>query len=240
MRWFTPILVIALLTPPFGTTSGEAFNWEPPNKFIVTLKSLMLKNNTGQWITVAEPDKQVDLFSNQLQVSLFNQGRIPDGNYINFKLIISETIKISESDNFGNKTKAGGVEIISGTAETNFDLPGEITSFVEKSPTWNEEEEGEITATIDFDNHDEDDIIELTKKRDFAQAFEIKKGTFINVVLAMNLMGTCYMVEPGALKPGVPEKKVMMVFPPRFVNEVRFTVDDRTELLEADDVLMKF
>ena len=200
----------------------------------------MLKNNAGEWITVVEPDKQVDLFSDQGKVTFFNQGRIPEGDYLNFKLVISETVKVREADRFGNKTKSGGVEIIGGTAKDNFELPGEITSFIEKSPTWNDKEEGEITATINFNNEDEDDIIGITKRNDFVKPFAITKGTFINVVLSMNLLGTCYPVDPGAFKRGMPEKKAMLVFPPRSVNEVRFTVDQRTELLQAEDVLIKF
>ena len=224
----------------FHMVAASAFNWEPPDKFVVTIESLMLKNSLGEWMSVVEPDKAVDLFSEQGKVSFFNQGRIPQGNYVNFRLVISETVKVSEADHFGNKTKAGGAEIVGGTARDNFELPGQITSFTEASPTWTDEEEGEITAVINFDNEDEDDIIEITRKNDFAEPFPIKKGTYVNVVLSMNLLGTCYQINPSAFKRGMPKKKAMLVFPPRFVSEVRFTVDQRTELLQADDVLIKF
>ena len=221
-------------------TAAQAFNWEPPDKFIVTIQSLMLKNQTGEWITIVRPDKEVDLFSDQAKVTLFNSGKIPDGEYLNFKLAISETVRVSEADHFGNRTREGGRVIIGGTARNNFELPGEITSFIEKSPTWTDKEEGEIKATINFDNEDEDDIIEITGVRDFAEPFVIKKGSFINVVVSMNLLGTCYQINPSAFKRGMPKKKAMLVFPPRYVNEVRFTVDNRTELLQPDEVLIKF
>jgi hypothetical protein len=194
----------------------------------------------GEWVKVIEPDKAVDLFSEQGKITFFNRGRIQPGEYINFKLLISESIRVSEADHFGNMTKEGGYAVLSGTARDNFELPGNIKSYLEKSPTWNDQTEGMMTQVINFDNEDADDIIELTKVHDFARPILIKNGSFVNVVFSLNLLGTCYKVNPSAFKRGMPKKRAMVVFPPRYADQVRFTVDQKTELLEADDVLIKF
>lgn len=71
------ILGLLLLTRPLGTWSGE----------IVTVQSVELKTSDNRWITVIEPDKQVDLTQEEPLVNFINNGRIPPGFYKNFKVV---------------------------------------------------------------------------------------------------------------------------------------------------------
>ena len=56
----------------------------------IILQKVELKNSAGEWIDVAEPDTPVSADSKEAGTSFFNNGRIPDGSYINFRLIVQE------------------------------------------------------------------------------------------------------------------------------------------------------
>ena len=60
-------------------------------EYKVYLKKLELKNHDGRWMTVIEPDRAADLVEEEAKISFFNSaGRVPDGNYINFRLTFEE------------------------------------------------------------------------------------------------------------------------------------------------------
>jgi hypothetical protein len=65
-------------------------SWSPvlamDGVWVITIKSVELKNTQGQWLTVIEPDKQVDLATEEPFISFFNNGRIPSGEYVNFRV----------------------------------------------------------------------------------------------------------------------------------------------------------
>lgn len=54
---------------------------------MITIKSVELKDSQGLWVTVIEPDKQVDLAAEEPSVSFFNNGRVVPGNYVNFRIV---------------------------------------------------------------------------------------------------------------------------------------------------------
>lgn len=62
------------------------FAYTQPFSCVITIHSVELKNSAGQWVTVIEPDKQVDLAKEEAGLSFFNNGRVPDGGYVNFRL----------------------------------------------------------------------------------------------------------------------------------------------------------
>lgn len=61
-----------------------------PAKHRITIQSVQLKNLEGQWVTIIEPDKVVDLETTEPGVSFFNNGRVPAGDYVNFRLVFQE------------------------------------------------------------------------------------------------------------------------------------------------------
>ncbi len=86
----------------------------------MTIKSVQLKKSTGEWVTVIEPDHQVDLVNQEPMVSFLNNGRrVSPGTYINFKIILSETVKVKGVDgtsktlNFNAQDKDGEMQIYS-------------------------------------------------------------------------------------------------------------------------------
>ena len=56
---------------------------------VITIKSVELKNNAGEWFTVIEPDRRVELAKEEPGLSFFNNGRVPEGAYVNFRLTLS-------------------------------------------------------------------------------------------------------------------------------------------------------
>jgi len=71
---------------------------QTPSKCVVTIQSVYLQNEGGDWIKIIEPDRQVDLISEEAGLSFFNQGRVPPGKYTNFKIILFERIKVESKD----------------------------------------------------------------------------------------------------------------------------------------------
>ncbi|GEM_PF-1542674 len=223
-RRFGPAAVLAVALCFF---CSDALAAATPHHFVITVLKVELKNNTGEWITVIEPDLRVDLVEKDPSVSyLNNAGRIPSGNYINFRITISESVKVTGTDH-GNKTRAGGELEIGGNARHTNELPGKITAFKELAPTWTEaaeEVEGPVRIHFNFDDQDADQIMEITRKRDFPEPIEVKKNSFIYVWFAFNLEGILSFAEYGMLGPGIPETAAMVsAFPSKI--EVLLSVD---------------
>jgi hypothetical protein len=72
----------------FLFASASAGPVAAPAKYIITIKSLELKSELGQWRTIVEPDHEVDLLSTEARISFFNHGRVPQGKYSNFKILL--------------------------------------------------------------------------------------------------------------------------------------------------------
>lgn len=57
------------------------------------IEKVELKNNAGLWLTVMEPDHLVNLDSEEAGASFFNQGKVTEGRYINFRMTAIEARK---------------------------------------------------------------------------------------------------------------------------------------------------
>ena len=54
--------------------------------YFITLQKLELKKDSGEWVDIIEPDHKVDLNSTEAAISFFNNGRVPVGQFKNFRL----------------------------------------------------------------------------------------------------------------------------------------------------------
>lgn len=54
--------------------------------FFVTIQKVELKNASGRWVEVIEPDRRVDLTTEEPTVSFFNNGRIAPDDYLNVRV----------------------------------------------------------------------------------------------------------------------------------------------------------
>jgi hypothetical protein len=56
--------------------------------FFITIEKVELKSARGEWLTVIEPDRRLDLAEEEPRVTFFNNGRIPAGDYTNVRLAL--------------------------------------------------------------------------------------------------------------------------------------------------------
>lgn len=234
LRWIAFATLVSFLMP------AQVMAAWTPTRYIVTVKSLELKNNTGEWVKVIEPDLEVDLLSRDPRVSYVNDGkRIPKGNYINFRIVLSETIRIKGHD-YENFTKEGGEIKILGNFLEEAEL--NVTGVDEIKPTWtaNAEEEGVIKVYFDVDDKSLDDQVIMTRKRDFPEPFYIKKGSYISASFSLNLEGTLIHAQKASLGGGLPKNDIMFGMIPRNVNELVFLVDEAREVVPNSDIAIAF
>ena len=81
-------MICLCLTCPLGTPSGSVAHTAEP--YFITLQKLELRTRDAQWVTIVEPDHQVDLMSADASVTFFNNGRVPEGDYDNFRLTFQD------------------------------------------------------------------------------------------------------------------------------------------------------
>jgi len=241
--WRKRFLLLSFLAPALcagGFAAGPApASAGETAKFIITIQSVQLKNNTGQWITVIEPDRRVDLVDEEASISFFNNtGRVPPGNYINYRIVLSETVTFAGRIK-SNNSKAGGRSTIGGPAAKASELGDQITLFREDSPTWDGAQMGEVVEKIDFDGQDADEVITITGKRDFPTAFEVKKGSFIRVWFSVKVEEAVQHAWPGAFSMGLPPNDVMYALPPERIEELTVTVDERTEACSPENIVIE-
>jgi len=207
----------------------------------VTIQSVELKNTAAQWVTVIQPDKEVDLANQESTITFFNNtGRVPAGRYVNFRIKILETVKVQGRDQF-NRTKAGGIAVVTGRTATASELPKGITSIREEAPTWKNEKPEEImTVILNLNNNDEDNTVSIMRKSDFDPPLEVKKGSFVSVRFDLNLENTIYHGVAGSLSGGVPAKEMMYFLPPNQVAEAQLTVDNKTLTFKDNELELWF
>lgn len=227
-------------------SSAHADSFTSPDTCVVTIKSVFLKNLQGDWIKIIEPDKQVDLVSHEAFLSFFNRdGRIPEGKYVNIKIVLSEWVRVSgriDQASDVNFTKKDGVIHIVGTASQSSALPGQIKRIVEKSPTWTgrAEEMGEILVHLDLDNGDEDETIEVTASSDFEKPLTIRKGVYIAVWMRLDLSASLRYAWQDDYAPGVPGKSVLYFMPQKNPELVRIHVAQDSIELDHQHVKLSF
>jgi len=207
-------------------------------KYVITVVSIELKNVTGEWKTLIRPDKRIDLTEAETMFSLFNNGQIPPGNYINFRITLSETITFAGRDK-NNLTRQGGELWLKGSASKASELPGEILEIQEIRSTWNEESIGDVIQHFNFDNGDADDVMTIYGKRDIVTPLEIKKGSFVKVWFDLDLEDAVLYAWPRAFG-ALPANKIMYTLPPSKVSELVITVGQREESVSPEAVVFEF
>lgn len=69
------------------------FSAEP---YFITIQQLELKKDSGEWLSILEPDHRVDLRSTEASVSFFNNGRVPAERFKNFRIRFEDHGKNTE------------------------------------------------------------------------------------------------------------------------------------------------
>lgn len=235
---FSRAAAILLLAALVCTPASAA----EPLEYTVTLKKFELKNNTGQWIAVIEPDRQVDLAQEEAKVSFFNtSGRVPDGNYINFRITLSESVRVQGRAGI-HVTKEGGAVELSGAAVIPDDLPEKISGFKETSPSLIDEGmPGAVHVAFRFNPEaGRDDAITFTRKNDLPEPFAVRKGSFIYAIAVADLADIVQYAQKHNFRRSVPDRPAMFAWPIRRVDEIKLTVDDRSVVLGPEEVQITY
>ncbi len=235
------------MTRKFIFTAALLVLWAPAvlaseaEKFVITIVKVELKSIDGPWITILEPDKEVDLVNAEPTISFFNnQGKVPAGKYVNFRVTLSETVTFAGiSQHY--VTQEGGRAILTGTAAKASELPGEFTAFKESAPTAGETgPPGTAAVQLNLDHGDSDDVMTIRGKRDFLTPFFIKKGSFVKLWFNLDLDDCLHYAWPGAFTDDVPARDVLYVLPPKEIAEFTVMVDEREETLISEAIVLEF
>ena len=118
MKTLRYLLVISIISVTLSYLMIDSSYAGNADTYKITVQKIQLKNSSGEWITIATPNQEIDIASvnaGSTVASFFNDASIPVGSYKNFKIVNSETIKVSGADGT-HYTKSGGAVTISGTA----------------------------------------------------------------------------------------------------------------------------
>ena len=96
-KHFTMTLRLVLVFVSMLVFSQDLYAAGDPSECVITIETVALKNGEGKWVTVANPDHEVDLVTQEAGLSFFNNGRVPAGRYVNFRILISKRFKVLDS-----------------------------------------------------------------------------------------------------------------------------------------------
>ncbi|MFC1621558.1 hypothetical protein ACFL2G_04575 [Candidatus Omnitrophota bacterium] len=227
------------------------------DKYEVTVVRIEFKKVDGTWVTVSEPNQAVDIanvISGATAASLV--GSIPVGSYINFKLVLSETMTFSGVDDSpadssaGYTTVAGGAVTLTGdnstaaSTETWDTPPDEDLTDGLADATMTETAEtcvagigapGDITATLNLDAGDADDYIEISSRTDLAvaNAMTVTESSNISVSFDFDTQGTVMWTNDG-------DGNVVTFLPPQEGTELVVTIDGTPTTIQEADMKIDF
>lgn len=241
MKTFRLLLTAAAFFAVFLPAAAHAkTNGGPASELIFSIKEVRLKDTSGQWIKVPRSAGAFNAASDDPLLNFDNKdGEIPEGDYDNFKIVLTETVKVS--GHVGpNKTKSGGRLTVGGTSPTVETVNMvEITSFVQDAPTWTDTAEGEITEHLNLDYEDGNDVMTIYGKHGFPKPLHIKKGSTIQLYLGMDRTEVIHYAWPDFFS-GITSDKAVYFLPPPKLGEASFEVDAETRYFSPDDVEWEF
>lgn len=205
----------------------------------VLVKQVLLRTVSGDWVPVKNSEHEVDLKVEEPIISFINYDRVPPGKYVNFKIVLSETLKVSGKDD-RNMTREGGEIIVGGAAAKASDLPGDITSLQTIKSTWNNQKEGEMIEHLNLDFEDRNETMEIYPKRNFQKPFLVKKGSAVHIWMTVTLGRTLYFAFPNSIRKGVPKENAMYFIPPTEIDDVSITSDSVSRFASGEEIAFDF
>lgn len=232
-----------------------------PTVYKVTVKAVQLKNLAGQWVTIAAPYQEVDIASasaGQAVASLFSDSVIPAGSYVNFRVVLSETLRVAGTDTVYS-TVAGGILNISSTdpsktgststAEWNFDPtnPASALGFAALLTSAQPVDcvklagtPGEMTVNLDLDNDADSDIfVQGIADLSIADAVGINGDSEVSMSFSFNMNNSVLEIDP---TPGAADSgdEVIAFLPPQEGTQFTITVDGVAKSVTGDMMEMQF
>lgn len=232
--------LILIAAMALAAAAGNAQASGDPTQLIVTVKKVQLKKSGGDWITLGEPNRELDLMGEEASIlSWKNDGTLPEGEYTNVKITLSETVKFAGSDGHSRSLEGGRIRL-GGSATRAAEIPFmDITSLKVESPVCCGESAGLVTEVIDFDHEDRDDIMEIYGKQEFTKYVKIKKDSTVQVFLTLYLPETLHYVVSDYFS-GLSHPEAIYFLPPKEVAEMSVRAGGTTSYASSDRIEWAF
>ena len=247
MKNFKYLLIIVAVCCYFSCIVMDLSFAGNTDTYKITVQSIQLKNTDGQWVTIATPNQELDIAavsSGAVAASFLNKASIPAGSYDNFKLVISETMKVSGSDVDGGTTyytRSGGAVTITGddsnAASTSTwvgALPNATLAETTDTATTVLRQKGEVTYTLDLKASDGNDYIEIYSTTDLATPITVNVNSTISMWFDFDTAGTVHYQLIGA------GDHAVFYTPPGEGTAFSITVDGTTSTITADQMRLDF
>ncbi len=234
-------VVVALIL--FSSSISYAGN---ASTYKMTVQKIQLKDSNGNWVTISQPNREIDIASVDpaaTAASLLSDISIPAGDYVNFKLTISETMKFSGSDGT-HYTVAGSTVTVNGddaglsaSTFTWTAFPPANTTLTEVGESHSATEPvggaGEVTAVLNLDKDDSDDYIEVQGKSDLGTAISIGADSQVSMIFDFDTQDTVNYIDNGG-------DDVMFFTPPQEGTQFQITVDGTTTTITENQMQIDF
>jgi len=211
-----------------------------PTTYKITIQKFEMKTTDDTWVTISELNQEVDIVSvGAGAVAGTLGGGVPAGSYDNFRLTISETIKVTGNDGV-NYTNEDGVAILEGDAATAAGIDTMTpATFTETSETWNNTAAGEMSIQVNLDNGDADDFIQIYCTADFTP-LTVTADSTISMWVDFDTAGTVHHAATGDWGAGFPASDIMYFTPPKEGSAFSITVDGTTVTVTAAQMTQAF
>ena len=207
------------------------------------MQNVQIRQTDGTWVTVAQPNQEIDLASvaaGATAASLAAGVSVPPGQYDNFKIVVSETVKFSGSDG-ANYSNSGGAITIAGAdaaaASTatwaGFPPNANLTETTE-SYTANLGSKGEVTATLDLDAGDADNYMEIYASANLGTPMTVTSDSSVSMFFDFDTQGTVIYNDMGGFN------NVMYFTPPQAGTQFGITVDGVTTTVTEANMRIDF
>lgn len=244
MKTFKYLLIMVVIGWFFAHFVSDSFAAGNPDTYKVTVQSVQLKNDAGNWVTIATPNQEIDIADagvGAVAGSFMNDAVIPPGNYVNFKIVLSETVKFSGSDGATNFTRSGGsITLTGGDANA-----ASTATWVDPLPVTTQTEAveshhiggpaGEVTVHLNLDAGDADDYMEVLGKADLTNPVVVTANSAVSMYFDFDTQGT---VLHQAVGPPVDE--IMIFTPPKEGTRFGITVDGTSLIITEADMRIDF
>ena len=216
----------------------------------ITVQSVQMRSaTTGQWVTIATPNQEVDIAAvsaSQVAGTLLSNVTIPVDTYDNFKMVLSETMNVSGSHNDAGTdwyTKANGTVTLTGdgTVDSTVDWDADVTDNITPVEGANESatiilaEQGEVTFTLNIDPEpgDGDSIIEIYATTNLSTPITFSANSVVAMSFDFDTQGTVMHADVGG-------NDVMAFFPPNEGTQFQITVDGTTTTITEASMRIDF
>lgn len=243
-------LTIAVIIGVFLASDCYCYDIGNPSSYKITVQQLEGKRSDGVWENIFSLGMEIDIAAaGQNSSAATISGFLPAGDYVNFRIYVSETIKYTGSITVGattHYTKANGNITLTGSdtdaASTRTWPVGWPTSlpnvsFTISSSTWSSSWPArEVTANLNLGANkaggDSDDYFIVTSANDLTTPITVNSNSEVNIAYYFDTEETLIYTAFGG--------GIMFFLPPKEGTKFEITVDGSTFTIDKSNMAVDF